>query len=136
MSDNKQTSGAQQTNQFGPYSPVHRAGQYIFVSGQVGVDPTTGTAQPDITNQTKQVLQNLESALQSAGLDMNTVVKTTVFLTDMEDFEAMNAVYVPFFDAPRPARSTVAVKELPRVGGGVPLRVEIEAIAMIGGDDA
>jgi 2-iminobutanoate/2-iminopropanoate deaminase len=136
MSDNKQTSGAQQTNQFGPYSLVRRAGQYIFVSGQVGVDPTTGTAQPDITNQTKQVLQNLESALQSAGLDMNTVVKTTVFLTDMHDFEAMNAVYVAFFDAPRPARSTVAVKELPRVGGGVPLRVEIEAIAMIGGDDA
>jgi 2-iminobutanoate/2-iminopropanoate deaminase len=114
---------------YGPYSPVRQAGNLLFVSGHVGVDPITKKASPDIAAQTEQALRNMENVLRRADASLQDVVKTTVFLTNMDDFEAMNAVYEKVFSAPKPARSTVSVHELPRVGGTVPIRVEIEAVA-------
>lgn len=113
---------------FGPYEPLRRAGQLVFTAGQIGVDPATKLVQPDIANQTARALENLKEILEAEGFTMNDVVKTTVFLTSMDDFAAMNDVYMTFFEAPRPARSTVAVKDLPHIGE-TELLVEIEAIA-------
>jgi 2-iminobutanoate/2-iminopropanoate deaminase len=117
---------------FGPYTPIIQAGDFYFVAGQVGVDPDTKKAGKSVEEQTSQALANLATVLDSAGLDMQDVVKTTVYLTDMDDYDAMNKVYVGHFTVPRPARAAVGVKELPRVGGDTTLRVEIEAIAMKG----
>lgn len=114
---------------YGPYTPVRSAGNLLFVSGQIGVNPETKTAAPDITIQTEQVLHNLQEVLSANKASLGEVVKTTVFLTDMDDFAAMNDIYERYFPVPRPARSTVCVKELPRVVDGVNLRVEIEAVA-------
>lgn len=124
------TRGAQPAGQtFGPYAPVRRAGNTYYTAGHVGVDPATKTAAADITGQTKQALENLKYTLATMSVGMDDVVKTTIFLADMADFAAMNDVYLGYFSEPRPARSTVAVKELPRVGGKVPILVEIEAVA-------
>jgi 2-iminobutanoate/2-iminopropanoate deaminase len=117
------------TTTFGPYTPVRQAGDFLFVSGQVGVNPENKAAPKDIAGQTERALLNLENVLRKAGADLNDVVKTTVFLTDMNNFAAMNEVYEKRFDAPRPARSAVAVRELPRVAGDTELLVEIEAVA-------
>lgn len=114
---------------FGPYSPIFNARDLYFISGQIGVDPKSITSAIDVQVQTKQALENMKSILLENGLSMNNVVKTTVFLADMADFAEMNAIYETFFDVPRPARSTVAVKELPRVGTNK-LLVEIEAVAI------
>lgn len=114
---------------FGPYSPVRQAGELFFVSGHVGVDPNTGKASIRASAQAKQVMQNLASTLETHNLTLQDIVKTTVFLVDMDDFSEVNDEYLKYFDDPKPARSTVAVKELPRVAN-VTLRVEIEAIAM------
>jgi 2-iminobutanoate/2-iminopropanoate deaminase len=114
---------------FGPYTPIRRAGATYFVSGQVGVNPKDKTAPPDVAGQTERALLNLEAVLATEGLTLNDVVKTTIFVTDMGAFAEVNAVYEQRFDTPRPARSTVGVKELPRVGGGTDLLVEIEAVA-------
>lgn len=120
---------AAQTQTFGPYSPLRRAGNFFFVAGQVGVDPDTRTAQAGVIEQTTQVLENLKHVLATAGLTMDDVVKTTIFLADMSDFASVNDVYVGYFNEPRPTRSTVCAKELPRVGGEVPILVEIDAVA-------
>jgi 2-iminobutanoate/2-iminopropanoate deaminase len=114
---------------YGPYTPVRPAGNLLFVSGQVGVNTTTKTAAPDVSEQTKQVFRNMAAVLETNGASLRDVVKTTVFLTNMDDFAAMNAVYEQLFEVPRPARSTVCVRELPRVGGDTALLVEIEAVA-------
>lgn len=114
---------------YGPYTPVRQAGNFYFVSGQIGVNPDTKTAPADITNQVKQTLTNMKAVLATANLQLDQVVKTTVFLTDMGNFTAMNEVYETYFSAPRPARSAIAVRELPRVAGETPLLVEIEAVA-------
>jgi 2-iminobutanoate/2-iminopropanoate deaminase len=114
---------------FGPYTPIRGANGVYFVSGQVGVDPNTKEAKESVEDQTTQVLRNLLSVLASEGLTMRDVVKTTVYLTSMKDFETMNVVYLQHFATPRPARSTVGVKELPNVAG-VKLKVEIEAVAI------
>lgn len=116
---------------FGPYSPVRRAGNLYFTAGQVGVDPATGTADPDVVQQTKQALDNLAAALARVDLTLDAVVKTTIFVTDMGDFAAINEVYMSRFVEPRPARSTLAVRELPRVAKDVPLKIEIEAVACV-----
>ncbi|HEU4914448.1 MAG TPA: Rid family detoxifying hydrolase [Candidatus Saccharimonadales bacterium] len=115
---------------FGPYSPVRQAGDFIFVSGQVGIDPITKTASADTAKQVEQALVNLKNVLVSVGSSLNDIVKTTVFITDGDDFDTVNQVYVGFFGDPKPARSTVCVKELPRVAGNTPVKVEIEAIAL------
>jgi 2-iminobutanoate/2-iminopropanoate deaminase len=109
----------------GPYSAALRAGQLLFVSGQVPIDPATGALiDGDITAQTRQVLQNMGALLDAAGLSHAHVVRTTVFLADMNDFAAMNDVYREFFSDPYPARSTVQAARLPRDA-----RIEIDAIA-------
>ena len=111
----------------GPYSQAIRSGQFIFTAGQVALDPTSGEiVGTDVQAQTHRVLQNLQAVLTSAGSSLANVVKTTVFLSSMSDFQAMNAVYATYFGQPAPARSTVAVAELPRKA-----LVEIECIAVI-----
>jgi 2-iminobutanoate/2-iminopropanoate deaminase len=108
----------------GPYSPAVRAGQLLFVSGQVSIDPASGTfVGGDIKAETRRVLENIGVLLRAAGLDYSAVVRTTVFLADMGDFEAMNEVYAGFFSEPYPARATVQVARLPRNA-----RVEIDVI--------
>lgn len=113
---------------YGPYTPIVSANNMLFISGQIGIDPKTNRVGQTVTEQTKQVLKNMETLLANEGADLGDVVKTTVFLTDMSTFQEMNAVYENIFPAPRPARSTVGVKELPQLGD-TPLLVEIEAIA-------
>lgn len=98
----------------GPYSQAIDTGAFVFASGQLPIDPATGTMPADITAQTRQSLTNVKAILESAGLTMDNVVKTTVFLADMSDFAAMNSVYETFFSSPYPARSAVAVKTLPK----------------------
>ena len=109
----------------GPYTQAVRAGDLVFASGQIPTDPTTGEfVAGGIAEQTEQVLRNLTAVFEAAGLTMNHVVKTTVFLVDMDDFTAMNEVYGRFFGVDPPARATVQAARLPRDA-----RVEIEAIA-------
>ncbi|HEX2446227.1 MAG TPA: RidA family protein [Vicinamibacterales bacterium] len=111
----------------GPYSQAIRAGQLLFLSGQVGFDPATGQLVPGgISEQTHRVLQNIGAILSAAGLSFDHVVKTTVFLADMNDFAAMNEIYATYFKSPAPARSTVQAARLPRDA-----KVEIEVIAQV-----
>lgn len=110
----------------GPYSQAILAGNHLFTSGQIPIDPATGElVQGDITVQTRQVLKNLLAVLNAAGSGPGLVLKTTVFLADMADFSAMNAVYAEVFGAQAPARSTVQVAGLPKGA-----KVEIEALAL------
>ena len=110
----------------GPYSQAVRAGNLVFASGQIPIDPATGEfVAGGVAEQTDQVLRNLTSVFAAAGIELNQIVKTTVFLADMEDFAAMNEVYGRFFGAQPPARATVQAARLPRDA-----RVEIEAIAV------
>ena len=109
----------------GPYSQAIKVGELVFVSGQLPIDHATGAfAEGGIKELTRQSLTNMKAILEEAGTSMANVVKTTVFLADMNDFAAMNEVYAEFFAAPFPARSAVAVKTLPK--GAL---VEIECIA-------
>jgi 2-iminobutanoate/2-iminopropanoate deaminase len=110
----------------GPYSQAVRAGNLVFASGQIPIDPATGQFVPGgIAEQTEQVLRNLTAVFEGAGLTLKHVIKTTVFLADMDDFTAMNEVYGRFFVEQPPARATVEAARLPRDA-----RVEIEAIAV------
>ncbi|MBQ4033734.1 MAG: RidA family protein [Paludibacteraceae bacterium] len=111
----------------GPYSQAIKVGNLIYTSGQIPIDPTTGTlVAGGIKEQTRQSLLNVQAILKEAGLSMSSVVKTTVFMADMNDFADMNAVYAEFFTEPYPARSAVAVKALPK--GAL---VEIEVVAAV-----
>lgn len=111
----------------GPYSQAIKANGFIFVSGQGSVDPATGKlVQGDTARQTERALENLKAILEAAGSSLHKAVKATVFLKDMNDFAAMNAVYARFFPQGPPARSTVEVARLP-----LDLRVEIEMIALV-----
>ena len=112
----------------GPYSPGIRAGQLLFLSGQIALDPATGSVVgDDMTAQTEQVFRNIGALLLAAGASFAHVARTTVFLSDLNDFAAMNAVYARHFGDPPPARSTVEVRRLPR-----DVRVEIDVIAVLG----
>ena len=109
----------------GPYSQAIKVGNFVFTSGQLPLNPATGTfPEGGIKEQTRQSLNNIKAILEEAGLTMKNVVKTTVFLADMGDFADMNSVYAEFFSEPFPARSAVAVKTLPKNA-----LVEIEVIA-------
>ena len=111
----------------GPYSQAIQVGNLVYTSGQIPIDPATGVfVEGGIKEQTRQSLQNVKAILEEAGLTMANVVKTTVFIADMNDFAEMNAVYAEFFAEPYPARSAVAVKTLPK--GAL---VEIEVIAEV-----
>ena len=110
----------------GPYSQAMQAGNMLFVSGQIPIDPATGEfAGSDIATQTNQSLTNIKNILAAAGYTMNDVVKTTVLLADIADFAAMNAVYAEFFSAPYPARAAFQVACLPKNA-----LVEIECVAV------
>lgn len=108
----------------GPYSQAIDAGQFVFISGQIPVNPQTGEIPEGITAQARQSMANVKAILAAAGLTMDNVVKTTVFLADMSLFVPMNEVYAEAFSAPYPARSAVAVKELPKQ-----VLLEVEVIA-------
>lgn len=112
----------------GPYSQAIKAGNMVFCSGQIPIDPQTGEfVSNEIGAQTEQVLKNLTAVLEAAGTGLNNVVKTTVFLIDMNDFAAMNEIYAKYFNENKPARATVQAARLPRDA-----RVEIECIALVG----
>lgn len=118
----------------GPYSHAVAAGGFLFCSGQVGFVPETGQfASDDVPGQTRQVFANIRAVLGAAGLTLADVAKTTVFLADMADFEAMNAVYADAFGSHRPARSTVAAKGLPK---GALVEIEVTAVLRDGADVA
>jgi 2-iminobutanoate/2-iminopropanoate deaminase len=111
----------------GPYSQAIRHGEFLFLSGQVGLDPATKALVPGgLEAETTRVFENIRAVLEAAGASLAQVVKTTVFLADMKDFQAMNAIYARVFGEARPARSTVQVAALP-----LGARVEIEAIAIL-----
>ena len=111
----------------GAYSPALRSGNLVFVSGQIPIDPATGQlVDGDMAAQADRVMKNLTAVLAGAGLDFSHVVRTTVFITDMDQFSAMNEVYARYIVDPPPARSTVQVARLPR-----DVRIEIDAIAML-----
>ena len=111
----------------GPYSQAVKTGNMVFCSGQIPIDPQTGNfVSEDVAEQTRQVLKNLSAVLEAAGTNLNNVVKTSVFLADMNDFAAMNEVYAEFFSENKPARATVQAARLPRDA-----RVEIECIAVV-----
>jgi 2-iminobutanoate/2-iminopropanoate deaminase len=108
----------------GPYSQAIRSGDMVFCSGQLGLDPMSGELADGVEAQADRAMRNLQSVLDAAGVSFDDVVKTTIFLADIADFAAVNAVYGTFMPDPPPARSTVQVAALPKGG-----RVEIEAIA-------
>ena len=111
----------------GPYSQAIRAGSLLFVSGQIPLDPKTGTlVEGDLATQTHRVFQNLEAILAAAGATFDNVVRTTVYLADMNDFPTMNEVYGTYFTSPAPARATVQAARLPKDA-----RVEIDLIASL-----
>ena len=111
----------------GPYSQAVKTGNLVFCSGQIPIDPATGNfVSGGVAEQTEQVLINLSAVLEAAGTSLSNVVKTTVFLADMNDFTDMNVVYTKYFDENKPARATVQAAGLPRGA-----RVEIECIAIV-----
>ena len=111
----------------GPYSQAVKVGGFVFCSGQIPINSATGNFVSDeVAEQTEQVLKNLTAVLEAAGTDLNNVVKTTVFLADMNDFTAMNEVYARYFNENKPARATVQAARLPRDA-----RVEIDCIATV-----
>ncbi len=110
----------------GPYSQAIRANGFVFVSGQIPIQPATGAlVQGDITAQTRQVMQNLAAVLEAAGSGLQKVVKTTIYVTNLDDFSRLNQVYAEFLGEAKPARATVQVARLPRE-----VLVEIEAVAL------
>ncbi len=120
----KSVQSAQSAPAIGPYSQAVTFGNLVITSGQIPLDSKGELVEGGITEQTEQVIANLKALLAEAGTDLDHVVKSTVFLADMNEFAAMNAVYDKHFSAPYPARSTVQVARLPR-----DVRVEIEVIA-------
>jgi 2-iminobutanoate/2-iminopropanoate deaminase len=109
----------------GPYSQAIQCGDLLFVSGQIPIDPATGAlAGEDIQTQTRRVLDNVKGLLESQGLGMENVVKSTLFITDMKDFAVVNEIYATYFPSPPPARSTVAISGLARGA-----KIELEVIA-------
>ncbi len=111
----------------GPYSPALKAGNLLFLSGSIPLDPVSGQiVAGDITAQTRRVMDNIRALLEAGGADFSNVVRTTVFMVDLGEFAAMNEVYAGYFSAPYPARSTVQVVKLPK-----DVRVEIDVIAVL-----
>lgn len=110
----------------GPYSQAIRVNGFVYTSGQLGLDPETGELKDGVQEQTHQAFKNIQAILKEEGLDLNHIVKTTVFLNDMNDFSAVNEVYATYFSGSFPARSAVEVARLPKDG-----LVEIEAIAVV-----
>lgn len=114
------------TKAIGPYAQAIKANGFLFTSGQLGIDPATGALEDGIEKQTHAAMKNLGAILETAGCGFGSVVKTTIFLADLKDFSAVNAIYESYFDAAFPARSCFQVAQLPK--GGL---VEIECIAAL-----
>lgn len=110
----------------GPYSQAVQHGNYLFTSGQIGLDPATGTLAGSVAGEARQTMENLRAVLHKAGIDFSDVVQTRIYLTDLADFDTVNAVYGEYFDEPYPARATVQVAGLPKGA-----RIEIEMIAKV-----
>ncbi|WP_121022389.1 RidA family protein [Helicobacter vulpis] len=110
----------------GPYSQAIKSGGFVFVSGQLGIDPKSAEFAGGIKEQTKQAMENMRAILKEAGLDFSAVVKTTILLKNLEDFGVVNEIYGSYFQEPYPARATFQVAKLPKDG-----LVEIEAIARV-----
>ncbi|MBO6013854.1 MAG: RidA family protein [Oscillospiraceae bacterium] len=108
----------------GPYSQAQISGNFVFTSGQIGIDPATGAVAPDVESQAHQVFRNLASVLEAAGSSISRTVKTTVFIKDMADFGKVNEIYAQYFSEPFPARSCVEVARLPK-----DVLIECEAVA-------
>ena len=125
--DKQTIASAAATPPIGPYSPALAVGDFVFVSGQIALDHEGKIAAIIVPDQARKALQNMRTQLAEAGLGMEAVVKTTIFLTNMDDFAAVNEVYAEFFVPPYPARSTVEVSRLPK-----DVKVEIEALAIRG----
>lgn len=126
-SDRQVISAATSAPAIGPYSPALRVGQMLFISGQIPLDPASGQlVEGDIRAQTERVLQNLGGLLTAAGAEFRHVVRTTIFLADMNDFATVNEIYATYFAPPFPARATVQVARLPK-----DVRVEIDGIAIL-----
>ncbi|NEU63076.1 RidA family protein [Paenibacillus sp. ALJ109b] len=121
----KPISTDQAPDAIGPYSQAVEAGDFIYTSGQLGLNPQTGEFGADVQEQTRLSLSNVKAILEAAGTSMDKIVKTTVFLKDMNDFVPVNEVYSTFFEQPYPARSAVEVARLPKDA-----LVEIEVIAL------
>jgi len=122
------STGSSAPKALGPYSQAIRAGQFLFVSGQIPLDPATGDlVRGSIGDQTRRALQNVGEILKAGGASFQQVVRTTVYLADLADFPAMNEAYATFFTAPQPARSTIQAAKLPKDA-----RIEIDAIAFLG----
>ena len=127
MSNLKRVETAQAPAAIGPYSQGIIANGFVYTAGQIPLDPASGQLiEGDVAAQTRRVMQSLQAILESAGASLQSVVKTTVFLQDMNDFTAMNAVYAEFFGDHKPARSTVQAGRLPR-----DVKVEIDAVASV-----
>ncbi len=115
---------------YGPYSPVFKAGDTYFVSGQLGVDGKTKAAPRTIEEQTHLLFTNLKQLLADNALELDNIVKTTIYLMDIDDFAKVNDIYVTYFSEPRPARACVQVAQLPKVTtNGVPVMIEMDAVA-------
>ena len=126
--ERKQIATDQAPGAVGPYSQGNIIANLVFTAGQIGLDPATGQfVSDDVQDQTRRALTSVKAILEAAGASLSDVVKTTVFLSDMGNFKLMNEIYMQFFSEPYPARSAVAVKELP-----LGALVEIEAIAVKG----
>ena len=110
----------------GPYSQAVQAGPFLFLAGQIPLTPENKLLEGDISAQARQVLNNLKAILEKAGASMNQVVKTTIFLADLSDFDAVNKIYAEYFQEPYPARSTVEASKLPKGA-----RLEIDVIAVV-----
>ncbi len=108
----------------GPYSQAIETDEFVFLAGQIGIDPSTGDLVEGVENQTRQVMENIKAVLLAINLDLSNIVKTTIFLANISDFSKVNEIYSSYLTPPYPARSTVSVKELPK--GAL---VEIEVIA-------
>lgn len=121
----EQISSANAPSAIGPYSQGIAAGDMVFVSGQLPINPATGEMPEGIAAQTAQALENIKSILAERGMTLDNVVKTTVFLADLNDFTGMNEVYGQFFSKPYPSRSAIQVAKLPK---GAPLEIECIAV--------
>ncbi|MCC7556246.1 MAG: RidA family protein [Methanoculleus marisnigri] len=110
----------------GPYSQAVQSGDYLFISGQIGLDPVTGNLSGTAAGEARQAMENLRAILAEGGLDFSDVVQTRIYLTDLADFDAVNAVYAEYLNEPYPARATMQVAALPKGA-----RVEIEMIANV-----
>jgi 2-iminobutanoate/2-iminopropanoate deaminase len=127
MADSKRVETANAPAAIGPYSQAIIANGFVYTAGQIPLDPATGQlVEGDIAEQTRRVMQSLQAILEAAGSSLQSVVKTTVFLQDMNDFAAMNGIYAEYFGEHKPARSTVQAARLPR-----DVKVEIEAIGVV-----